>query len=194
MHAVGIRVILDPIRTAVAPYALLIKAGVVLALAATLFIGGCNHGAGKWKGKYDDEVRAHEADEIDNEALLDALDKRAKAAEAAAKEASAQAARDRKAADDQFNKAKQESDHEIAGLRRALRTGTVRLRPEFACPAARPAEGEPGTAAGGQDGEAELRRTREGAILDAIGDADHSDSWIYWLQSELISTRKACGL
>jgi len=185
---------LDPIKAAVAPYALLIKCGLALLLAASLFIGGCNHGAGKWKAKYDDEVRAHEADEIDNEALLDALSNRAKAAEAAAKEAGAQAAREREAADDQFNKSKQESDHEIAGLRAALRRGTVQLRPEFACPAARPAEGETPAASGRQDGEADLRRTREGAILDDIADHDAADRWIEWLQADAVATRKACGV
>ena len=35
--------ILDPIKAAVAPYMLAIKAGAAVVLLAGLFIGGCNH-------------------------------------------------------------------------------------------------------------------------------------------------------
>ena len=182
-------VILDPIKAAVAPYMLAIKAGVAGLLLLTAFIGGCQVNAGKLA----DEQAAHKATKASHVAVLRDLANKTKAAEAAVKAASEQAKADRKTADERFKDARHEADQAKRELARALRAGTGRLRDEFTCPAARPAEGGATAPAGGQDGEAQLRRAREEAISDDIAEADEADRWIGWLQAELISTRKACG-
>lgn len=184
----------DPIRATVAPYMLLIKLGLLVVLAASMFIGGCNHGAAKWKGKYEDEVRAREHDNIAWEAIVETHAERTRKAAEDAKRASQMAKAERQTNDQRFKEKADEADKARADLATALRNGTARLRPEWSCPAARPTEGGTVAAAGGQDGEAELRRTREGAISDDIADHDRADNWITWLQSELISTRTACGV
>lgn len=185
---------IDPIRATIAPYMLLIKLGLAVVLAASMFIGGCNHGADKWKGKYQDEANAREHDQIEWETLLEGLAERTRAAEARAKAASAQAVADRKTNDERHKELTNEADKARVALARALRNGTTRLRPEFTCHSAGPAEGGTAGTASGQDGEAGLRRTREEAISDDIADHDRADNWITWLQTDLIATRKACGL
>lgn len=185
--------ILDPIKAAVAPYMLAIKAGAAVVLLAGLFIGGCNHGANKWQDKYDAEKAAHVATKASHATVLRDLANKTRAAELAVKAAGEQAKADRQANDERFKDARHEADQAKRELARALRAGTVRLRDEFTCPAARPAEGGASAAAGRQDAAPDLRREREAAISDDIAEADAADNWIGWLQSELISTRKACG-
>ena len=181
---------IDPIRAAIAPYALLIKLGLVVVLAVSMFIGGCSHGA----AKLDAEEAAHKATKAAHKGVIDNLAALTKAAADKAKAASVVAKGERKANDKRFEDAKHEAAKARSDLARALRAGTVQLRPEFACPAARPAESGAAAAAGGQDADADLRPAREGAILDAIADADEADRWIGWLQDEVTSTRKACNL
>lgn len=179
---------IDPIRAAVAPYALAIKVGLVFVLACAMFIGGCNHG----QANLADEVAAHKATKHAHAAVLADLADKTRAAANKARAASEAARNERKSADKRFEDAKDEAAAARRDLARALRRGAVQLRPEFTCDPARPTEGQAGSAAGGQDGSTGLREAREGAILDSIGDADHADRWIGWLQSELTSTRKAC--
>ena len=176
---------LDAIRAAAAPYTLLIKAGLVLVVGVALFVGGCNRGAAKWKGKHDAAVAEHKA-------VLDNLARLTREAAGKAKVASQKVKADRIAADQRFRESEREADLAQRDLAAALRRGSVSLRPEWSCPPARPAAGGTAGAARGQDGEAAVRRAREGAILDAIADADHADRWIVWLQSELTGTREAC--
>ena len=194
MHELDAEVTIDPIRAQLAPYAMLIKLGVALVCALALFIGGCNHGAAKWETKYNDEVRAHTDDNIEWEAIVEGIAERTRKAESAAKLASEQAAAERKANDKRFEEKSNEADKARDALAAALRNGSARLRPEWACPASRPAEGGAATAAGRQDGDAELRATREGSVLDSIDDGKLADRWIIWLQAELIATRMACGV
>lgn len=185
---------IDPIRAAIAPYALLIKVGVALVCGLVLFIGGCNHGSAKWESKYADEVRAREHDNIEWEAIVEGIAERTRAAAAAAKKASELAKAERDTNNERFKELTDEAAKARSDLARALRAGTVQLRPEWTCPAARSTQGGTGTAAGGQDAAADLRATREGAVLDSIDDAKYADRWVGWLQSELISTRQACGV
>lgn len=185
---------IDPIRAAAAPYMLLIKLGLVVVLAASMFIGGCSHGADKWQTKYDEEVRAREHDNIEWETIVEGIAERTRKAAEDAKRASATAKAERQTNDQRFKEKTDEADKARADLAAALRNGSARLRPEWSCPAARPAEGGTVATAGGEDGEAGLRRTREEAISDDIADHDRADNWITWLQTDLIATRKACGL
>ena len=71
---------IDPIRVAIAPYMLLIKLGLAAVLAASMFIGGCNHGADKWQTKYDDEVRARAHDNIEWETIVEGIAERTRKA------------------------------------------------------------------------------------------------------------------
>ena len=76
---------LDPLR----PYADLLKALAAL-LLATLLVGlGWYAGAGKWHGKYDVEVAAHEATKAEHSRVLDDLAAKTAAVAAKAKAASA---------------------------------------------------------------------------------------------------------
>lgn len=184
---------LDPIRASIAPYLLLIKLGLIVVLAASMFIGGCNHGANKWQGKYDAEVAEHKATKTSHAAVLRDLANKTKAAEDAVKAAGEKAKADRKAADQRFQEATDEAAKARTALARALRAGTVRVREEWTCPAARSAEGGTAGVAGRQDAAPDLRREREAAISDDIAEADAADNWIVWLQAELINTRTACG-
>ena len=185
---------LDPIRAAVAPYALLIKTGVALLCALVLFVGGCNHGSAKWQGKYDEEVRAREHDNIAWEAIVEGIAERTRKAAEDAKRASEMAKAERQTNDQRFKEKADEADKARADLAAALRNGSARLRPEWSCPSAGSAQGGTAADTGRQAGEAGLRRTREEAISDDIADHDRADNWITWLQSDLIATRKACGL
>lgn len=182
---------LDPIKAAIAPYALLIKCGLALLLVGSLFVGGCNHGASKWRGKYDAEVAAHKADNASHARVLADLSDKTKAAETAAKLASDVAIAERTANNKRFQEAKDEAAKARNALAGALRAGRVRLRDEWTCPAARPAEGEAGAASGRQDAAAELRAT---GAADLVAAGAAADRWIGWLQSELITTRTACGV
>lgn len=184
---------LNPLRAAVAPYADLLKLGVLLSALALVAWFFFDMGRDRWQGKYDTEAAAHLATKAEHKAIIGQLAEMTRAAADKAKAASERAKTDRKTNDTTFRMLSDEAQQARSDLARALRRGTVGLRPEFTCPASRSAEGGVATAAGGQDGDAALRRAREGAILDAIGDADHADRWIGWLQSELISTRTACG-
>jgi len=187
--------LLDPMRTAVAPYALALKVGAVFALVAALVGFGYHRGAARWQGKYNVEVAARQghqgrAGPRRVRQLADAAAEVARKAKAAAK----QAKNERAANDQRYEDAQHDADQARRQLRDALRRGTgpVRLRPEWACPAAGPGAGATGPAAGGQDAGADVRRARADAISDDIADHDHADRWINWLQAELISTRKAC--
>ena len=129
---------LDPIKAAVAPYMLAIKAGIAVLLLLTAFIGGCQVNAGKLA----DEQAAHKATKASHAVVLRDLANKTKAAEDAVKAAGEQAKAYRQANDERFKDARHEADQAKRELARALRAGTVRLRDEFTCPAARPAEGE----------------------------------------------------
>lgn len=183
-------------RAAVAPYALLVKLGLLLALVAGLLGYGYHRGAARWEGKYNDEVAAHKATRDEHARVMDQLAAATREVARKAKAAARQARLDRAANDKRYEEAQHDADQARRQLRDALRRGTgpVRLRPEWTCPAPGPGEGGAGPAAGGHDADADLRRTRADAISDDIADHDHADRWIGWLQAELISTRKACGV
>lgn len=182
--------ILDPIKAAVAPYMLAIKAGALLAAVGLVWWHGFNFGRDRWQGKYDTEAAEHRAAKASHAAVLRDLASKTKAAEAAAQAAGEKAASDRKANDERFKDARHEADQAKRDLARALRAGTVRLRDEWACPAARPAEGDAADLAPGQDAGADLRAA---GAADLVAAGYAADRWIVWLQSELTSTRKACS-
>lgn len=184
---------IDPIKAAVAPYMLLIKFGGLLLAIALLWGHGYSAGRKVWQGKYDTEAAAHKASKASHASVLRDLANKTKAVEAAVKAAGEKAKADRQANDERFKDARHEADQAKRELARALRAGTVRLRDEFTCPAARPAEGGASATAGRQDAAPDLRREREAAISDDIAEADEADRWITWLQSELTATRKACA-
>lgn len=177
---------LDPLR----PYLWAIKAGAGVLAVLLVFAFGWNRGADRWQGKYDGEVAAHKAAKAEHARVIRDLADKTKAAEAAVKAASEKAASDRKANDERFKDARHEADKAKRDLARALRAGTVRLRDEWTCPAAGPAEGDAADLAAGQDAAADLRAA---GAANLVGNADAADRWIVWLQTELTSTRKACG-
>jgi len=183
---------LDPIRAAIEPYLLLIKLALVVVLAASMFIGGCSHGAAKWEGKYDAEVAAHKATKAEHARVIRQLADQAKAVAAKAKAASAAAAAARKTHDQRFEDAKHEADRAKRDLRDALRrgTGAIRLQDHWTCAVRGPTAGGFAVAAGRQDAAADLRAA---GAADLVAAGDHADRWIVWLQSELTSTRTACG-
>lgn len=181
---------IDPIR----PYLDLIKWGGIALGVLLVFAFGWNRGADRWEGKYDNEVAAHKADNDSHKAVIDNLAALTQAAANKARAASEQAKADRKTNDQRFKDAEHEADKAKRDLAAALRRGDVRLRDEWACPAPGTAQGGDTGTASGQDANAGLRATREGAILDDIADHDEADNWIGWLQAEVISTRKACGV
>lgn len=185
---------LNPLRTAVAPYADLVKIGVLLSALALIAWFFYDMGSDSWQGKYDTEAAAHLATKAEHKAIIGQLAEMTRVAADKAKLASQQAAAERKTNDQRFEEMEREAAKSKRDLRAALRAGTVKLRPEWACPAPRPAEGGAATVAGRQDGDAELRATREGSVLDSIDDGKLADRWIRWLQVELISTRTACGV
>lgn len=185
---------LNPLRAAVAPYADLVKIGVLLSALALIAWFFYDMGRDRWQGKYESERSAHITTKDQHAATLQWLADKTKVAADKAKAASQQAAAERKTNDQRFEEMEREAAKSKRDLRAALRAGTVKLRPEWACPAPRPAQGEAATVAGRQDGDAELRAAREGSVLDAIDDGKLADRWIRWLQVELISTRTACGV
>lgn len=173
---------LDPIR----PYLDLIKVGAVLLCATMLFMGGCNHGAGKWRGKYDEEVSAHIATKDRHAATLRYLADQAKAVAAKAKAAGEQAKVDRKAADDRYREAKGEAQRNANALAAALRAGKQRLSATWSCPAA-------GSGAGGAAAHAAEARAAgqfdSAARIVAAADADAAT--LTWLWDSWLADRKA---
>jgi len=180
---------IDPIR----PYLNAIKAGAIVLALLLVWFHGYGTGRDKWQGKYDTEAAEHVATKASHKAVVDNLAALTKAAADKAKAASVAAKADRKTNDARFKDAQHEADKAKRELRDHLRRGTgpVRLRDEWTCPAARPAEGATAAASGGQDAAADLRAA---GAADLVAAGDAADNWITWLQSELTSTRKACGV
>ena len=174
---------LDPLR----PYADLLKALAAL-LLATLLVGlGWYAGAGKWHGKYDVEVAAHEATKAEHSRVLDDLAAKTAAVAAKAKAASAGLAADRKTNDARYDKAVSDAKRARADLRAALQHGDIQLQPWWSFDPTGAITGDLGAAAGGQDGFAELRAE---SLLQGVQDGYDADAWIGWLQSEIASTRQ----
>lgn len=180
---------LDPIR----PYFNAIKAGAIVLALLLVWLHGYNKGGDKWQAKYNTEAAEHVATKAEHRAVIDNLAALTKAAADKAKAATVAAKADRKTNDARFKDAQHEADKAKRELRDHLRRGTgpVRLRDEWTCPAAGAAQGANAAATGRQDAGADLRATGA-ANLVAAGDA--ADNWIRWLQSELTSTRKTCGV
>lgn len=178
---------IDPLR----PYLSAIKAGAVVIGILLVFAFGYNRGADKWQGKYDNEALAHKATKASHKTVIDGMAQLTKAAADKAKAASVAAKADRKTNDKRFQEAKDEAAQAKRDLRAALRAGDVRLRDEWTCPAAGPAQGGAASTAGRQDAAAKLRQA---GAADLIAAGDEADRWITWLQSELTNTRKACGV
>ena len=174
---------IDPLR----PYLSAIKAGAVVIGVLLVFAFGYNRGADKWQGKFDGEVAAHKATKAAHKGVIDNLAQLTKAAESKAKTASAAVKRDQAQADRRYKDATNEAKRNAADLRAALRSGKQRLSDTWACSAAT-SNGDAADLAGRQDERADLR---EAGAVNLIAAADHADRWIEWLQSEIISTRKA---
>lgn len=101
------------------------------------------------------------------------------------------------AADDKRRKEKADAIARKDAVIADLRAGRLQLRPEWQCQT--PAAGgegsahvaEPASSAGGNAGLAAVREESAGAFVQ---DGRDADSWIVWLQTELIATRVACGV
>lgn len=184
---------IDPIRAQLAPYLGILRAILILLLLGALVWRGYSWGSQRWEAKFDAEVAAHQATKDEHARVVRGLAERTKALAAQAKAASVAAKAARKFNDQRFEDAEREADRAKRDLRHHLLRGTgpVRLRDEWTCPAPRSAEGEAGPAAGGQDAGAELRAA---GAADIVAAGDAADRWIIWLQTELITTRKACGV
>lgn len=161
------------------------------ALAARIGIGfllvAIMCGLAYWKGGQRERT-AHAETKRQHAAVLRDLADRAAEVARRAEEASKLAARERAANDLRFTEQRDESNREIADLRRRLRSGELSLQPWWTCPASGSGAGDAADPAGGQDAGADLRTER---ALEIVSDADHADRWIGWLQSELVSTREA---
>lgn len=140
---------------------------------------------------YSSERAAHEADNADHARVIARFTDAAKKAEQDAKAAEAQAVMERESADAKYNKATKAADDARRNLASALRAGTMRLQDKWACTMPIPAEGGAADTAGGQDDAAGLRGDSAARIIAA---ADSADAQVIWLQSEITSTRKACGV
>lgn len=180
---------IDPIR----PYLNAIKAAAIVLALLLVWFHGYDKGRDKWQGKYDTEAAEHVATKASHKAVIGNLAALTQAAADKAKAASIAATADRKANDARFKDAQHEADQAKRELRDHLRRGTgpVRLRDEWTCPTAGAAKGAPAAASGGQDAGADLRAAGAANLVAA---GDEADRWIGWLQSELTSTRKACGV
>lgn len=178
--------ILDPIRAAIAPYALLIKAAALVGAVLLVFALGWNRGADKWQGKFDGEVRAHAATRAEHAATLHQLAEQAAAVARKAKAASVQVKADRKAADDKLKDATHEAKRNAAALAAALRAGKQRLSSTWSCPA-------PGSEAGGAAGDAgqaaAARQYDSAARIVAAADVDAAV--IDWLWNSWKADRSA---
>lgn len=183
--------ILDPIKAAVAPYLLAIKAGAGVLAVLLVFGFGWNRGADRWQGKFDGEVAAHKATKSEHARVIRDLADKAKAVAARVKAASEQAEADRKATDQRFRESEREADQAKRDLARALRAGAVRLQDHWACRVPGSAAGDLAAAAGRQAAAADLRAA---GAADLVAAGDAADRWIVWLQSEVTMTRKACGV
>lgn len=181
---------IDPLR----PYLGALKWLVVVAIMVAWAIYWHGVGAEQWRGKYTDEHAAHAATKAANAAVLQDLADKTRAVAEKAASASSELARYRSFNDERYEKAVHDAKQASADLRAGLRSGAVQLQPWWQCAgAAGSAQGDAADAAGGQDGDAELRFA--GAIED-VADGDSADAWIIWLQGELTATReqfKAAG-
>lgn len=184
---------LDPLRTAVEPYLGIIRAVLILLLVIGLVWRGYSWGSQRWEAKFDGEVAAHKATKADFKRMTRDLADRTKALAAKAKAASTAAKAARKTNDQRFEDAEREADRAKRDLRDALRRGTgpMRLRDEWACGGPGAGQGDAAAASGGQDAAADLRAA---GAADLVAAGDAADRWIVWLQSELITTRTACGI
>lgn len=183
---------IDPIRAAVAPYLGIIRAVVILLLVLGLVWRGYSWGSHRWEAKFDAEVAAHKATKAEFNRMTRDLAERTKALAAQARAASTAAKAARKTNDQRFEDAEREADRAKRDLRDALRRGTgpVRLRDEWTCGRPGAGQGDVAAPAGGQDADADLRAA---GAADLVAAGKRADNWIIWLQSELISTRTACG-
>lgn len=168
--------------------ALIIKACAVLALVAVVWLHGHNKGADKWEGKYDTEVAAHKATKQGHATVLADLAAKTKAVATAVKAANAQYKTDRATNDATHKEDLAHAKSNRAATVRALRAGTLQLQDHRTGYQPFGAPGAAFTAAGGQDGYADLRFQ---AAAEDVQDADDADAWIGWLQRELIATRTA---
>lgn len=163
-------------------------AALFLLCTPLAFLGGCSKGADKWEGKYDTEVAAHKATRQGHAAVLADLAAKTKAVAVAVKAANAQYKTDRAANDATHDEELARAKSNRSATTRALRTGAVQLQDHWTGYQPFGAPGAAFTAAGGQDGYADLRFQSAGRIAEA---GDEADAWIGWLQRELIATRTA---
>jgi hypothetical protein len=93
-----------------------------------------------------------------------------------------------------YQKGQQDAQDKQDSVVAAARSGELRFRQLWqGCVSTSALSGEVARAAGGEDGQADLRAEAGGRIIRAGYDAD---DWIIWLQSELIATRnlaETCG-
>lgn len=171
-------------------YGVLIRWGFALAMVALACGGLVKCGYEKGAGALSDEKAAHQATREANAAVLADLSAKTRASAQAAVAASEQARSDRAANDAKYEEAKADAKQARKDLVDGLRRGAVSLQPWWSCSATGSFEGDAADVASRQDGYADLRAA---GAADLVAGADAADSWIIWLQDELIATRKACG-
>lgn len=173
------------------PYLTLIRWGFALAMVALVCGGLVKCGYDRGSATLANEKAAHQATREANAVVLADLAAKSRAAEQAAITASEQARSDRAANDAKYEEAKADAKQARKDLVDGLRRGDVSLQPWWSCSATGPSEGDAADVAGRQDGYADLRAA---GAADLVAAGDAADSWITWLQDELIATRKACGV
>lgn len=149
--------IFDPIKAAIAPYALAVKAGIALALLLAAFVGGCNRGQAGVQAKWDKETaKVKEAATRTLESLrrIDAANAREQAATAL-----------------RFNDERNEIAADAAHWRGLYESGGVQVGSRFVCPATK--AGTTGTAgASGEAGGYGLTQADAGFLVGFAGERD----------------------
>jgi hypothetical protein len=146
------------------------------------------------KAETADAVAAHATTRADHAEVLRDLADRTAAVAAQVRKREGEYLAASAAADETYRKEKaralSEKDRVIAGLR----SGIVQLRDEWQALACAPGDSADPAAAAATDRYAELARLREEGAGAFVQDGIEADSWITWLQVELIATRTVCGV
>ncbi|KAB7765390.1 hypothetical protein [Xanthomonas sp. LMG 12461] len=172
----------DPIR----PYLALIRVGLYVAVAGTLFIGGCQHGKSSQEAKTAEVRGQFDAYKAKMVALTQQVAESAERARQEYESKSAEAARN-------YADGRKSAEEHQTTLVADLRAGNVRLRSEWAACMSAPGKGQAGSAVAGNDAIAPVSPD---AVARVIRVGEDADNQVAWLQAELMATRKladSCG-
>lgn len=175
---------------------------VCAALAAIVIVGfvvyGRGHAAGveSMQNDLQAEKALHQATIAENAQVLRQYAERAAHVADLARQAQTIFIQDRA---DAARRHEQELAHAAAEKNRLIagyRAGAVQLQPWWECPSVLPAAGGfAGAVAAGRGPEADAGAVlRAASLAEGVQDGIAADAWIQNLQSELMATRKACGV